>query len=169
MNKSIPITRHTFGATGTYTYRYQAEYLTAPIFNSTRNIIKTSISVPIRLTLVMKQKSKGSSPASSVIYLKHTKLEDMLKVILLAAESPLGIAVMLYHIKYNDKNILFTASGALGTVVRYHVLDKELTKKWIELKRLTGDYTFVDKIGEDTKSLYIPVLELEKSTFAFPL
>ena len=117
----------------------------------------------------MKQKSQGSSPAPSVIYLKHTKLEDMLKVILLAAESPLGIAVMLYHIKYNDKNILFTASGALGTVVRYHVLDMELPKKWIELKRLTGDYAFVDKIGEDTKSLYIPVLELEKSTFSFPL
>ena len=117
----------------------------------------------------MKQKSQDSSPSPSVIYLKHAKLEDMLKVILLAAESPLGIAVMLYHIKYNDKNILFTASGALGTVVRYHVLDNELTRKWIELKRLTGDYTFVDKIGEDTKSLYIPVLEIEKSTFSFPL
>ena len=117
----------------------------------------------------MNQKSQDSSPSPSVIYLKHAKLEDMLKVILLAAESPLGIAVMLYHIKYNDKNILFTASGALGTVVRYHVLDNELTKKWIELKRLTGDYTLVDKIGEDTKSLYIPVLELEKSTFNFPL
>jgi hypothetical protein len=117
----------------------------------------------------MKQKSQGSSPAPPVIYLKHIKLEDMLKVILLAAESPLGIAVMLYHIRYNDKNILFTASGALGTVVRYHELDKGLTKKWIELKRLTGEYTFVDGIGEDTKSLYIPVLELEKSTFNFPL
>jgi hypothetical protein len=119
----------------------------------------------------MKQKSQSSSPtpAPSVIYLKHAKLEDMLKVILLAAESPLGIAVMLYHIKFRDKDILFTASGALGTVVRYHVLDKELAKKWIELKRLTGDYTFVDKIGEDTKSLYVPVLELEKSTFDFPM
>ena len=117
----------------------------------------------------MKQKSQDSSPSTSVIYLKHAKLEDMLKVILLAAESPLGIAVMLYHIKYNDKDILFTASGALGTVVRYHVLDNELTKKWIELKRLTGDYTFVDRIGEDTKSLYIPLLEIEKSTFNFPL
>lgn len=115
----------------------------------------------------MKQTSEGSSPAPSVIYLKHAKLEDMLKVLLLAAESPLGIAVMLYRIKYNNKDILFTASGALGTVVRYHVLDKELTKKWIELKRLTGDYTFVDRIGEDTKSLYIPILELEKSTFNF--
>jgi hypothetical protein len=117
----------------------------------------------------MKQKSEDNSPTPSVIYLKHAKLGDMLKVILLAAESPLGIAVMIYHIKYNNNDILFTASGALGTVVRYHVLDKELTKKWIELKRLTGDYTFVDRIGEDTKSLYIPILELEKSTFNFPL
>jgi hypothetical protein len=117
----------------------------------------------------MKQKSEGNSPTPSVIYLKHAKLDDMLKVILLAAESPLGIAVMIYHIKYNNNDILFTASGALGTVVRYHVLDKELTKKWIELKRLTGDYTFVDRIGEDTKSLYIPILELENSTFNFPL
>lgn len=47
------------------------------------------------------------------------------------AESPLDIAVMLYHIKYNDKDILFTASEALGTVVRYHVLDKEPAKKSI--------------------------------------
>jgi hypothetical protein len=117
----------------------------------------------------MKQKSDGNSPTPSVIYLKHAKLDDMLKVILLAAESPLGIAVMIYHIKDNNNDILFTASGALGTVVRYHVLDKELTKKWIELKRLTGDYTFVDRIGEDTKSLYIPILELDKSTFNFPL
>jgi hypothetical protein len=117
----------------------------------------------------MKQKSDGNSPTPSVIYLKHAKLDDMLKVILLAAESPLGIAVMIYHIKYNNNDILFTASGALGTVVRYHVLDKVLTKKWIELKRLTGDYNFVDRIVEDTKSLYIPILELDKSTFNFPL
>lgn len=40
-------------------------------------------------------------------------------------------------------------------IYRNHVLDKELAKKWIELKRLTGEYTFVDKIGKDTKSLYI--------------
>jgi hypothetical protein len=117
----------------------------------------------------MKQKNEGNSPTPSVIYLKHAKLDDMLKVILLAAESHLGIAVMIYHIKYNNNDILFTASGALGTVVRYHVLDKVLTKKWIELKRLTGDYNFVDRIGEDTKSLYIPILELDKSTFNFPL
>jgi hypothetical protein len=116
----------------------------------------------------MKQKRPRHVPPPSVIYLKHLRLEDMLKVILLAAESPLGLAVMLYHIRYNGKDVLFTLSGALGTVIRYHVLQNKSTKKWIELKRLTGDYTFVDKIGEDAKSLYIPVLELEKSTFDFP-
>jgi hypothetical protein len=115
------------------------------------------------------RKKRQDSSSSSVIYLKYTKLDDMLKVILYAAESPLGLALMLYHIKCDNKDILFTASGALGTIIRYHVLDSEPTKKWIELRRLTGEYSFVDKIGNDTKSLYIPVLELEKSSFNFSL
>ena len=33
--------------------------------------------------------------------------------------------------------------------------------------RLTGEYTFVDKIGNDAKWLYIPILEVEKGTFNF--
>jgi hypothetical protein len=111
----------------------------------------------------------SSSSSSSIIYLKHINLDDMLKVILYAAESPLGLAPMLYHIKYNNQDILFTESGALNTVVRYLIQDKEPTNKWIELKRLTGEYTFVDKVGNDSRSLYIPILELEKCTFTFPL
>lgn len=70
------------------------------------------------------------------------------------SESPLGIAVILYHIKYNDKDILFIASEALGTVARYHVLDKELAKNWIELKRLTGEYTFVIDCGRHEVIVY---------------
>jgi hypothetical protein len=118
----------------------------------------------------MRQKHQDSSfPFPSTVYLKHTNLGDILKVILYAAESPLGLVPMLYHIKYSNKDILFTVSGALGTIIRYQELDKEPTKKWIELKRLTGEYSFVDKIGDDAKSLYIPILELEKSSFNFPL
>jgi hypothetical protein len=93
----------------------------------------------------------------------------MLKVILYAAESPLGLVPMLYHVRYNNKNILFIESGVLTPVINYIMQDKEPTKKWIELKRLTGEYSFVDKIGNDAKSLYIPILELEKSSFNFPL
>ena len=120
----------------------------------------------------MRQKSENKpvTPSSSSIkYLKYQNLGDMLKVILYAAESPLGSSPMLYYIKYNEKDILFIEYGVLTPVINYIVQDKEPTKKWIELKRLTGEYNFVDKIGNDTKSLYIPVLELEKSSFNFPL
>jgi hypothetical protein len=41
-------------------------------------------------------------------------------------------------------------------------------KKFIELKRLSGEFSFVDKIGSDGMSLYIPILELDKSTLKFP-
>jgi hypothetical protein len=94
----------------------------------------------------------------------------MFKVILYAAESPLGSSPMLYHIRSDNKDILFIESGILAPVVHYYIIqDKEPTNKWIELRRLTGEYSFVDKIGNDTKSLYIPVLELEKSSFDFPI
>jgi hypothetical protein len=123
-------------------------------------------SIPMR----QKSENKPVVPSSSISYLKYQDLEDMLKVILYAAESPLGSSPMLYHIKYNNNNdILFIESGVLTPVIHYIIQDKEPTNRWIELKRLTGEYNFVDKIGNDSKSLYIPILELEKCTFKFPL
>jgi hypothetical protein len=117
----------------------------------------------------MRQRSENKpvTPSSSISYLKYQNLGDMLKLILYAAESPLGSSPMLYHIKYNEKDILFIESGILAPVVYYITQDTEPNKRWIELKRLTGEYSFVDKIGDD-KSLYIPVLELENCTFNFP-
>ena len=94
----------------------------------------------------------------------------MLKVILYAAESPLGSSPMLYHIKSDNRDIIFIESGILTPVIHYYITqDKEPINKWIELKRLTGEYNFTDRIGDDAKSLYIPVLELEMSTFSFPI
>jgi hypothetical protein len=122
-------------------------------------------------SISMRQKSENKpvTSSSSISYMKYQNLGDMLKVILYAAESPLGSSPMLYHIKSNNKDILFIESGVLTPVINYIVQDKEPTKKWIQLKRLTGEYSFVDKIGDDAKSLYIPILELEKSSFNFPL
>jgi hypothetical protein len=122
-------------------------------------------------SISMRRKSeiKPVTPPSSINYLKYQNLADMLKVILYAAESPLGSSPMLYHIKSDSRDILFIESGILAPVVHYVVQDKEQTNRWIELRRLTGEYNFVDKIGNDTKSLYIPVLELEKSSFNFPM
>jgi hypothetical protein len=63
--------------------------------------------------MMTERNENKSSSSSSIIYLKHTNLEDLLY----AAESPLGLAPMFYHIKYNNQDILFTESGALNTVL----------------------------------------------------
>ncbi len=43
-----------------------------------------------------------------------------------------------------------------------------LSKKFIELKRLSGEFGYVDRVGTDGMSLYVPILELDVSTFEFP-
>ena len=124
-------------------------------------------------SISLRPKSKNNTPittpSSPISYMKYQNLGDMLKVILYAAESPLGSSPMLYYIKSDNKDILFIESGVLTPVIHYIIQDKEPTNRWIELKRLTGEYSFVNKIGNDSKSLYIPILELEKCTFKFPL
>jgi len=106
---------------------------------------------------------------SQITYFRYRTLEDMLKVILFSTQSALGLTPMLYHIKYNDSEILFIETGALGGALVHYILEKEKPdKKFIELKQLTGEFQFVDKIGTDTHSIYIPILELEESTLVFP-
>ncbi|MFZ0326102.1 MAG: hypothetical protein WBP64_20900 [Nitrososphaeraceae archaeon] len=109
--------------------------------------------------------------SGQIIYLQYKNLEDMLKVILFSAQSALGLTPMLYSIKYTSNSILFIQTGiANGAVVHYLVMrDARPEHKYIELKRLTGEFRFVDSIGTDTMSLYIPVLELETSTLKFPI
>ena len=110
-----------------------------------------------------------SQTESFTTYLKYETLEDMLKVILYSAQSALGLTPMLYHIAYNNRQIIFILTGTIGgSTIHYIILDEKPTKKFIELKRLTGEFQFVDRIGTDTQSLYVPVLELEASTLKFP-
>ncbi len=76
---------------------------------------------------------------------------------------------MLHHIEYNGIQILFIQTGTLGnTTVHYIKQNEKPLKKFVELKRLSGEFSFVDKIGTDGMSLYVPILELESSTFQFP-
>lgn len=53
-------------------------------------------------------------------------------------------------------------------MVHYFITTEKPKTKFIELKRLSGDSSFVGKIGSDAMSMYIPILELEQSTFNFP-
>ena len=108
-------------------------------------------------------------PESEIVYLKYQNLQDMLKVIIYSAQSMLGVIPMLYHISHAGKDVLFLQTGAVGGVtVHYVVQNEKPSKKFIQLKRLSGDYSFIDGIGTDAQSLYVPILQLEKSTLAFP-
>jgi hypothetical protein len=120
-------------------------------------------------SISMATKNQNKLVAPSISYLKYQKIDDMLKVILYSAESPLGSSPMLYQINSNNKDILFMESGVLTPVGHYIIQDRNPNAKWIELKRLSREYSFVDKIGSDIKSLYIPVVGLEKCIVNFPL
>jgi hypothetical protein len=111
-----------------------------------------------------------SKDESSIIYLKYKNLNDMLKVILFSSQSALGLTPMLYHITHRAKEILFIETGALGGALVHYIVEKEKPKeKFIELKQLTGEYNFVEKIGTDTHSIYIPILELDTTSIEFPV
>ena len=106
---------------------------------------------------------------SVITYLKYKTYEDLLKVILYSSQSVLGAIPLLYHINYNNQEILFIQTGGVGSnTVHYMLIKEKPSKKFIELKRLTGEFSFVDKIGNDGMSLYVPILELEKLTLKFP-
>jgi hypothetical protein len=106
---------------------------------------------------------------NATIYLKYKTLEDLLKVILYSSQSVLGAIPLLYHISYTDKEILFIqTSGVRDSTIHYILVKEKPGKKFIELKRLTGEFNFVDRLGNDGMSLYVPVLDLEKSTLTFP-
>ena len=106
---------------------------------------------------------------NDAVYLKYKSLEDMLKVIVYSSQSALGLTPMLYHLKHENREILFIQTGAVGTsIVHYVVQSNKPDKKFIELKRLTGEFVYVDALGTDTLSLYVPILELEKVTYSFP-
>jgi hypothetical protein len=107
---------------------------------------------------------------SDIIYLKYQNLEDMLKVIIYSAQSMLGVIPTLYYLNYNGKHVLFIQTGTVGGVtVHYVVQNEKPAKKFIQLKRLSGEFTYIDTIGTDAQSLYVPILGLEKATLAFPV
>ena len=94
----------------------------------------------------------------------------MLRVILYTSQSFMSITPLLYHITFQDKAILFIHTGIVGGVVaHYHILNELPNKKFVELNKMTGDFSFVDIVGSDPQSIYIPIVKLVKSTLRFPI
>jgi hypothetical protein len=105
-----------------------------------------------------------------IVYLLYHELGDMLKVIIYSAQSMLGVVPMLYYINYNSKNVLFLQTGTVGGITVHYVVENHRPpKKFIQLKRLSGEFSYIDAIGSDAQSLYVPLLHLEKSTLSFPV
>lgn len=103
------------------------------------------------------------------VFLQYKKLSDLLKVILYSSQSLLAAIPMVYHTNSNDRQILFIQTMGLGGNTIHYIIEKEKTEsKFIELNRLTGDFKWIEKIGSDPRSIYVPVLELEKSSISFP-
>lgn len=110
-----------------------------------------------------------STPDTTTIYLKYKNYDDLLKVILYSAQSVLGVVPLLYHINSNSQNVTFIQTGGVGNSTIHYIINKNNpAKKFIELKRLSGEFSFVDKIGSDSMSLYIPIVELDSCNIRFP-
>jgi hypothetical protein len=106
----------------------------------------------------------------NIMFFRYKSLEDMLKVILYSSQSPIGLIPMLYHTHKNNKEILFIQTGNIGGItIHYFLPEEKISKKFIQLKRLTGEFNYVEHIGLDTLSIYIPILELEEVNLRFPI
>ena len=103
-------------------------------------------------------------------YLQYENLKDMLSVILYTSQSFMTITPLLYNITYHNKEILFIHTGIVGGIVsHYHVIEDKPEKKFVELNKMTGDFNFINNIGSNTQSIYIPIVKLLKSTLRFPI
>ena len=103
-------------------------------------------------------------------YLQYENLKELLNVILYTSQSFMTITPLLYYITYQNKEILFVHTGIVGGVVaHYHILEEKPCKKFVELNKMTGEFIFVDGVGSNPQSIYVPVVRLVKSTLVFPV
>ncbi|HKO41258.1 MAG TPA: hypothetical protein VJU85_08355 [Nitrososphaeraceae archaeon] len=103
-------------------------------------------------------------------YLQYENLKDLLSVIIYTSQSFMTITPLLYHITYQKKEILFIHTGIVGGIVsHYHIIEDKPSKKFVELNKMTGDFGFVDSVGSNTQSIYVPIVRLMKSTLRFPV
>ena len=103
-------------------------------------------------------------------YLKYSSLEDMFKIILSSAQSALGISSLLYFLNYKNQNLMFIYNSSIGSsLIHYNILSEKPLTKFIQLNKQSGEYKYIDDVGNESHSIYIPILELENTTLEFPI
>jgi hypothetical protein len=56
-----------------------------------------------------------------------------------------------------------------GSLIHYNILSEKPLTKFIQLNKQSGEYKYIDDVGNDPHSIYIPILELENATWDFPI
>ena len=103
-------------------------------------------------------------------YLKYSSLEDMFKIILSSAQSALGISSLLYFLNYKNQNLMFIYNSSIGSsLIHYNILSEKPLTKFVQLNKQSGEYKYIDDVGNESHSIYIPILGLENTTLEFPL
>jgi hypothetical protein len=103
-------------------------------------------------------------------YLKYSSLEDMFKIILSSAQSALGISSLLYFLNYKNQNLMFIYNSSIGSsLIHYNILSEKPLTKFVQLNKQSGEYKYINDVGNESHSIYIPILELENTTLEFPL
>ena len=93
----------------------------------------------------------------------------MLKIVLSSAQSALGVSSLLYFLNYKNHNLMFIYNSLIvSSIIHYHIIPEKPSTKFIQLNKQSGKYKYVDDIGNDSHSIYIPILELENTTLEFP-
>ena len=106
---------------------------------------------------------------SNLKYLKYNSLDDMLKIVLSSAQSALGISSLLYFLNYKNQNLMFINNSSIGSsIIHYNIISERPSTKFIQLNKQNGKYNYVNDVGNDPHSIYIPILELENTTLEFP-
>ena len=82
----------------------------------------------------------------------------------------MSITPLLYHLTYSNKSILFIHTGIVdGIVAHYHIINESPSKNFVELNKMTGDFSFADNVSTNSQSIYIPIAIVIKSTVRFPI
>ncbi|HET6458180.1 MAG TPA: hypothetical protein VFG24_04805, partial [Nitrosopumilaceae archaeon] len=59
---------------------------------------------------------------SNTTYLKYKTYDDLPKVILYSSQSILGAIPLLYHINYNNQDIVFIQTGGVGSNTIHYIV-----------------------------------------------
>jgi hypothetical protein len=94
-----------------------------------------------------------------LVYVQFSRLEDLVKLV---SFSP---SPFIQHLVVNDKHIYFVQSLMMISEPMVYIFrtKEKIEKKYIVYNRFSDEISFSDQPSQDGQSIYIPILEVEKT------